>query len=222
MREQPAVYRELGEIVAPAHTALLLIDMVNDFADPRGKAAVHGNRPLDHIRSIIPTQQRLRAAAHAAGALVVHVQHTAMKEGASDSPAWLEARQRSPFSAVDACIEGTWGHEVIEELTPEPGEPLVPKYRYGGFQGTNLERVLRSAGVETVICTGASTNVCVEATAREAFARELYVVLPEDACASWSRPLHEASLETAANRYATVCSAERILAQWDEAREEPR
>jgi nicotinamidase-related amidase len=220
--EEPPIYSALAEIVDPRHTALLLIDMVNDFADPEGKAAIQGNRPLDHIRSIIPAMQRLRQGAHRAGALVVHVQHTAMVGGASDSPAWLEARRRSPFSAVDACVEGTWGQQVIKELTPIEGEPLVPKYRYGGFQGTNLERVLRSAGIETVICTGASTNVCVEATAREAFAREFYVVLPEDACASWSRPLHEASLETAANRYATVSSSNGVLAVWESEPKEGR
>jgi ureidoacrylate peracid hydrolase len=214
MPSEPIIYESLAEKVASEHTALLLIDMVNDFADPKGKAAVKGNRPLDHIRSIIPTLQRLREGARAAGALVVHVQHTALPNGASDSGAWLESRRRSKFSAVDVCIEGTWGQEVIEELRPLEGEPTVPKYRYGGFQGTNLERVLRSAEVRTVICCGASTNVCVEATAREAFAREIYVVLPEDGCASWSRPLHEASLETAANRYATVCEADDVLAVW--------
>jgi ureidoacrylate peracid hydrolase len=209
------ILSSLAEKVAPDHTALLLIDMVNDFAHPKGKAAVQGNRPLDHIRSIIPTLQALLDGARTAGVLVVHVQHTTLPGAASDSDVWLEARRRAKYSAVDVCIEGTWGHESIDELRPVGGEPEVPKYRYGGFEGTNLARVLRSAEVKTVICCGASTNVCVEATAREAFARELYVVLPADGCASWSRPLHEASLESAANRYATICNAEDILTIWD-------
>jgi nicotinamidase-related amidase len=213
----PRIPHSLEELLAPGRTALLLIDMVNDFVHPEGKAAVRGGRPLDHIHSIIPAMQRLREAARAAGALVVHVQHTTLRNGGSDSPVWLEARRRSKYSAVDVCVEGTWGHHVIDELRPADDEQVVRKYRYGGFIGTSLELVLRSRGIETVVCTGSSTNVCVEATAREAFSHEFYVVLPRDACASWDRSLHEASLETAQARYATVVDSDAILAAWSRA-----
>lgn len=94
---------------------------------------------------------------------------------------------------------------------------VVQKYRYSAFAGTNLDLLLRSAGVCTVICAGVSTNVCVEATAREAFSADYYVVLPEDACGSWSVPLHEAALETARHRYATVCTTDELAAIWKDA-----
>lgn len=206
--------RTLAEKLVPRQSALLVVDMVNDFAHPQGKGALQGQRPLDHIRSIIPTIARLADAARQAGALVVHVQHTTLPDDLSNSGPWLDARLSAPYSAVDVCIAGTWGQEMVEELRPLAGDAIVQKHRYGAFIGTNLDLILRSVEVETVVCCGASTNVCVEATAREAFAHDYYVVLPRDACASWDRDLHEASLRTAARRYAAVCVAEEVLALW--------
>lgn len=213
----PQVLGTLAEKVRPAHTALLLVDMCNDFLDPRGKTAVRGGRSLEHGRRVIPTMRRLLDTARAAGPLVVHVQHTTLPDHASDSGPWLDARSRATFSVTDLCVQGSWGQRIIDELAPRDGDVVVQKYRYSGFAGTNLDLVLRSAGVRTVVCAGVSTNVCVEATAREAFSADYYVVLPEDACGSWSVPLHEAALETARHRYATVCTTAEIVELWREA-----
>ena len=77
---------------------------------------------------------------------------------------------------------------------------MVLKFRYGGFAGTSLDFVLCSLGRQTAICAGVSTNACVEAAAREAFSLDYYVVIPEDACASWGMSLHDATLATARQR----------------------
>jgi ureidoacrylate peracid hydrolase len=206
--------RTLAEKLVACRCALAIVDMVNDFAHPQGKGALQGQRPLDHIRSIIPAIATLADAARQAGALVVHVQHTTLPEDLSSSGPWLDARLNAPYSAVDVCMAGTWGQQIVQELQPRAGDAVVQKHRYGAFIGTNLDLVLRSTAIETVVCCGASTNVCVEATAREAFAHDYYVVLPRDACASWDRELHEASLRTAARRYAAVCDADEILRLW--------
>lgn len=204
--------------VAPQHTALVIVDMVNDFVHPEGKAATRGKRPLDFIRSVIPGIRGLVDAAREAGVLVVHIQHTTLLDDLSNSGPWLDSRMNATYSAVDVCMDGTWGQEIIEELQPESGEAVIKKYRYGAFAGTNLDLVLSSTGIRTVICCGASTNVCVEATAREAFALEYYVVLPRDACASWSEPLHEASLATAGQRYAAVTTVDDVAGVWSQVR----
>ena len=204
----------LAEKIVPAGCALLVVDMENDFVHPSGKTATRGKRPLDHIHAIVPHIRLLMDGARAAGAHVVHIQHTTLRNGLSDSGPWLEARRRARYSAADVCLEGTWGHEIIDELRPVPGEAVVRKYRYGAFLGTNLDLVLRSLGVRTTICCGASTNVCVEATAREAFGHDYYVVLPHEACGSWDAALHEATLRTAGYRYAEVCSVPDILEVW--------
>ncbi|MGP4110578.1 cysteine hydrolase family protein [Streptomyces sp. 4N509B] len=208
------VLRGLPAIAARGHTALVIVDMVNDFIDPAGKTATLARRPLDHARRVIPAMRTLLAAARAAGVTVAHVQHTTLPDGLSDSGPWLEARGRATFSVPDICLDGTWGQRIIDELAPLPGEALVTKHRYSGFAGTNLDMILRSAGVRTVVCCGVSTNACVEATAREAFSHDYYVVLPEDACGSWDVALHEATLATARHRYATVCRVEELLGVW--------
>jgi len=210
----PEVLSSLDEKADPAYSAVLSIDMVNDFIDPGGKTAIRAKRPLDHARAVIEPLARLLAAARAAGVLVVHIQHTTMPDGSSASGPWLDARSRATYSVDDICLDGTWGQEIIAELAPEPSDLKVKKYRYSGFAGTRLDALLRSRGVRTVVCTGVSTNVCVEATAREAFSHEYYVVYARDACGSWSPELHEATIASAGHRYATVCSVADLSEIW--------
>jgi ureidoacrylate peracid hydrolase len=208
------VLSTLEDKVARPRAALVIVDMVNDFVDPKGKTATIAHRPLDHARSVIPNQQRLLAAARAADMLVVHVQHTTLTDHFSDSGPWLDARSRATYSVPDICVAGTWGQEIIAELAPNAGEVVVQKYRYSGFAGTNLDLVLRTAGIETVVCCGVSTNACVESTARDAFSLDYYVVLPEDACASWDRSLHDATIRSAAARYAAICTVDDLVRLW--------
>lgn len=214
----PTVLSTLAEKVDPDRTALVIVDMVNDFVHPEGKTAVRAGRKVEHAHKAIPQQQLLLAGARAAGAPVIHVQHTTLPDHASDSGVWLDARSRATYSVVDICMDGTWGQEIVEELQPAPGETVVKKYRYSGFAGTNLALVLRSMGRESIVCCGVSTNVCVEATAREAFSLDYYVVIPEDACASWDMSLHTSALASAGHRYATVCSTADLLQTWEAGR----
>lgn len=214
MFRTPQVRRTLAEMIVPQDTALVIVDMCNDFVDPRGKTATLANRPLDHARSVIPAQQRLLTAARAGGVDVVHIIHSTLPDHGSDSGAWLEARSRATYSVPDICLEGSWGQQVIDELAPVTGEHIVRKHRYSGFAGTDLDLILRSSGKSTVVIAGVSTNVCVESTARDAFSLDYYVVIPEDACASWSRELHAASLESAGHRYATVTEVSEIAGLW--------
>jgi nicotinamidase-related amidase len=215
MPERPVVLSTLQEKAHPARVALVIVDMVNDFIDPQGKTATRANRPLDQARSVIPSMRRLLEAARRAGVQVVHVQHTTLPGHASDSGPWLDARSRATYSVEDICHDGTWGQQIIDELKPAASDTVVKKYRYSGFAGTNLDLVLRSAGRQTVVCCGVSTNVCVEATAREAFSLDYYVILPRDACASWDGELHEATLRSAAHRYGVVCDVDDLLQIWN-------
>lgn len=212
--KRPEVLSTLERKVDPGHTALLIIDMSNDLVDPAGKTAVRAGRDLEHARRVIPAMQRLIASARDAGVMVVFVQHTTLLDYRGVSGAWLDARSRSTFSVEDLCVEGTWGHGIIAELAPAPQDVMVRKYRYSAFTGTNLDQVLRSAGIRTVVCTGVSTNVCVEATARDAFTQDYYVVYASDACGSWDAELHEATLRSAGHRYATVVDTDELVTQW--------
>lgn len=203
-----------AERIRPGRTALLLIDLTNDFVHPEGKAATVGGRDVGPARRVLPVAAALADAARAAGVTVVHCLHTTLPGGGADSPVWRDARSRAAYSAPDICLDGTWGQAVADELAPRPGDHTVKKYRYGAFTGTNLELLLRSLGHDSVVCCGVSTNVCVDTTAREAFAREFYVTIAADACASWDMELHEAALRTADRRFALVASTGDIRAAW--------
>jgi nicotinamidase-related amidase len=209
-----AVLRTLADKVRPEHTALLIVDMCNDFVHPDGKTAQRAGRAVRHAQAVIPRMRELLAAARAAGVLVVHCQHTTLPDGRSASGPWLDARSRAAYSVLDIGLDGTWGQQILDELAPVPSDVIVKKYRYGGFTGTNLDIVLCSTGRRTVVCCGVSTNVCVETTAREAFSRDYYVVIPEDACASWDMALHAATLESARHRYGTVCATADLTELW--------
>lgn len=209
-----SVLRALDRKVDPRHCALLVIDMQNDFLHEDGKARREGSRDLGPMMEMVPRQARLIEAARAAGIPVIFVLQTTLPDRSSSSDVWIEARTRARYSGQDMCVDGSWGQEVISELKPAPGDHFVKKYRYSGFAGTNLDLLLRSLERRTVVCAGTSTNVCVEATAWDAFHHEYYVVYAADACASWDMTLHAGALATAANRYATVADVGDLLGCW--------
>jgi ureidoacrylate peracid hydrolase len=211
---RPEVLSSLEAKVDPHHTALLVIDMANDLVDPDGKTAKRAMRPIEHARSVIPVLKKLVESARNAGVMVVFIQHTTMPDSRGVSGAWLDARSRATYSVEDLCVEGTWGQQVIQELQPSANDVIVRKYRYSGFTGTNLEIILRSSGIRAVVCAGVSTNVCVEATARDAFSHDLYVMYAADACGSWDKELHDATLRTAGHRYATVVDSAALIDIW--------
>ena len=76
---------------------------------------------------------------------------------------------------------GTWDYEIVDALKPAAGEAIVPKARYSGFAGTNLEQLLRARGITTLLLVGVNTNVCVESTLRDAYHREFFAVMVPDA-----------------------------------------
>ena len=105
------------------------------------------------------------------------------------------------------------GQRIIDELAPCDGDLIVKKYRSSGFWGTNLDMLLRSNGIQSVIITGITTEGCVESTARDALFNDYYVVIVEDCVASDDREQHDASLLLMRHRF-DIASADEILAIW--------
>jgi ureidoacrylate peracid hydrolase len=91
---------------------------------------------------------------------------------------------------------------------------VVTKHRYSGFVGTELDMVLRSHGIKTVVMTGEATNVCVETTARDAFMRDYYVAFVSDCTASGSQAAHDATLVTMGRHFGTVLTSDDIVSTW--------
>ncbi len=162
-----AVFTELRELVDPAHTALLLIDMQRDFVEPDGVFASLGVDVSMYSESR-PVLAALLRDARRASVLVIHVQNTALPDRMSDSPAQIRfnlrmhAEHRETGAPIRYTAPGTSGHDFVPELTPQPHELVVPKYRSSAFFGTNLDMLLRSNGIKTVVIGGCTTEGCVE------------------------------------------------------------
>ena len=211
---EPEILESLEQRLNPVHAALIIIDMQKDFCCD-GFATSRASRPLDAAKSIIPKLASLRRAAQEVGVLVVHVGFETYLDNLSDSGPWLAQRRRSVYASDKIALSGSEGKEFIPELTPVAGEIVVWKHRYNAFKGTDLDMLLRSRGIRTVVPSGVSTNVCVESTLRDAFENSYSVCVPHDCCASWNMDLHEATLETVDARFGLVVSSDEIMTAWN-------
>jgi len=211
---EPRILEKLSDRVASAHTALVLIDMQNDFC-LRGFGADRAGRDVSAAAEIIPSVARLLAAARSGGVSIAHVGFLTLADHRSDSGPWLAQRRRSSFSSERLCMEGTDGAAFVAELSPTPGEWVVMKHRYSAFTGTGLDLLLRSRSIKTVVITGVSTNACIESTARAAFELDYYVCVPPECVASWDRRLHEATLANVNHRLGLTPPMDEILEVWN-------
>ena len=155
--------------VVPARMALINVDMQNVFVDE----APDGLIVLDRIN-------RLAAVCREAGILVVHVRHVLLPD-ASNAGVFGELVPEAKEGARSPESEGAAWHQG---LSIEPGDIRMEKPRYGAFHATDLELLLRSRGIDTIIVTGIQTNICYDTTAREAMQREFHVFFLSDATAT--------------------------------------
>ncbi len=212
------ILTELGELVDPRHTALLMVDMQRDFIDRDGAFGRLGI-DLSMYDGSRPKAAGLLDAARSHDVLVVHVQNTALPGRMSDSPAQVRFNMRMHEGAtVDGApllytVPGTPGHEFADEFTPLPDELVVRKYRSSGFWGTNLDLVLGSNDIKTVVVAGCTTEGCIESTARDAMFNDYYVVVAEDCVASDDRDQHDASMLLMRHRF-DIATAEEIDDVW--------
>jgi nicotinamidase-related amidase len=218
--EGKEVFTELTELVDPAHTALLLVDMQTDFIEPDGLFGQLGI-DLSMYADTRPCLADLLAAARRHGVLVVHIQNTALPGRMSDSPAQIRFNlrmhdaTRGEEPALRYTVPGTPGHDFVPEFRPEPDELVVRKYRSSGFWGTNLDLLLRSNGIDTVVVGGCTTEGCVESTARDAMFSGYYVVVGEDCVGSDDREQHDASMLLMRHRFDMATGSE-IGQVWEE------
>jgi len=201
--------RTLPELLVPAKSAVIVVDVQNDFCSPEGALGRTG-APTGAAMAMIPNLQRLLAGARAAGAPVIFIQ--TIHEDATDSEAWIS---RSDGKVASCCRKNTWGSEFTE-VAPLPDEPVVIKHRYSAFVNTRLDSVLRTLKVETLVMTGVSTNVCVESTARLGYMLDYHIVFLSDCTAAYSEAEHEGALYNIRNHFGIVTTAGDVMAVWNE------
>jgi len=173
----------------PAHTALLIIDMQRDFLEPGGFGEMLGN-DVSQLRRTIEPNRRLLEAWRARGLTVLHTRE-GHRPDLADLPPAKKVRGRSATCIGDAgpmgriLVRGEAGHDIIPELYPKAGEPVIDKPGKGAFWATDLHAILQHRGINKLVVTGVTTEVCVNTTVREANDRGYDCLVLEDCVGSY-------------------------------------
>jgi nicotinamidase-related amidase len=172
-----------------ASTALVIIDMQRDFCEPGGFGETLGN-DVGLLRGVIEPLQRVLAAARATGMTVIHTREGHVPDLSDCPPAKLQRGNPSlrigdPGPNGRILIRGEYGHDIIDELAPLPGETLIDKPGKGSFHGTGLGVLLKEKGITSLVVTGVTTEVCVHTTVREANDRGYECLVLSDCCGSY-------------------------------------
>lgn len=196
----------------PAHTALIVVDVQNDFCSPDGSLAGVGN-DVSAAVEMVPRLQSLIENARAVGMPVVFIQ--TIHDETNDSPQWLGRVDAGPGTERPGitCRTGSWGGQFYE-VAPQPGDHVVIKYRYSAFIGTNLEILLRTLGVQSLLFTGVATEICVESSLRDGLFADYWVSLVEDCAASYSQAAHDASVSVVGTQFGTVTTSTELASIW--------
>jgi len=211
-KHQP-VFKGVEEIVHPDHTALIVVDVQNDFAHSDGFIAKFG-LDMTHIQAAIPRVNAVIRDARRLGIKVIYLQEWISKN--TVLPNFLS--KFGDFEHI-AVRENTWGAEFHPDLVkPEAGEQIVRKPCYDGFQDTNLDVTLRASGIKTCVYAGFASNVCVEATARHGFVQGYYSVLLSDASAAGTTGEHDACQATFNVFYGPVLKTSEVVDIWTKVR----
>jgi len=185
--------------VRPDNTALLVIDMQRDFLQPGGFGETLGNDVSQLRRTIEPTAALLKAV-RAIGLPVIHTRE-GHKPDLSDCPPAKRDRGEPALRIGDAgpngriLIRGEYGHDIIDELTPLPGELVIDKPGKGAFFGTDLGAELAALGITSLIVTGVTTEVCVHTTVREANDRGYECLVLADCVGSYFPEFQRVALD---------------------------
>lgn len=178
----------------PASTAVIVVDMINEFLEDGGLMVLASGRAL------YAPIQRLVDAAHFSGAKVVWLrdEHADLSDP--------EFRKRTVH-----CLKGTWGTQIVESLRPDPDDVILPKHTYNGFFGTPLHDTLQGFGITTLLVTGVVTNICVRSTCHDAFFLGYNVLVPEQCVAATSEREQASSLYDIDTHYGSVVSLDHVL-----------
>ena len=183
---------------APSTTALVIIDMQRDFVDAGGFGEVLGN-DVSLLRKAIAPTKRVLDAARERGLLVIHTRE-GHRPDLADLPEAKKLRGRLKTGIGDPgpmgriLVRGEYGHDIIDELKPAPGEPVVDKPGKGAFYATDLDSMLHNRGIRSLVVCGVTTEVCVNTTVREANDRGYDCLVLEDCVGSYFPEFQVAAL----------------------------
>lgn len=184
--------------IDPDATALIIIDMQRDFLEPGGFGESLGN-DVSRLQSAVGPCRAVLDAVRERGMLVIHTREGHRPDLTDAPPAKVERgdpalRIGAPGPMGRILVRGEPGHDIVADLYPEPGEPVIDKPGKGAFYQTDLESMLRNRGIRSLLVCGVTTEVCVNTTVREANDRGYRCVVVGDACGSYFPEFHEMGL----------------------------
>jgi ureidoacrylate peracid hydrolase len=198
--------------IAPARTALLLIDCQVDFGAPDGEMARRG-ADMAAPQAALGQVALLLDAARGAGVTPVFVR--LLTRPGTESPVLKEEKRRkSDPDEADLCVEGSHG-AAFTGIAPRSGEWVLGKRRYSAFTGTGLADRLKQGGIDTLVVAGLTTECCVAASIWSAFEADFHVFLAEDASAAYDPALHRQTVKALALSGAIALPAAKIAAIWE-------
>lgn len=175
--------------LSPADTAVVVIDMQNAYASEGGYVDLAGF-DIAGAAGVIGRIAQVLDTARAAGMPVIYLQNgwdaDYVEAGTPASPNWhksnaLKTMRARPELAGQLLARGSWDYELVDALTPKPGDIRIHKTRYSAFFNSQLDSILRARGLRTIVFVGIASNVCVESTLRDGFHLEYFGVMLEDA-----------------------------------------
>jgi biuret amidohydrolase len=200
-------------------TAVIMIDMQRDFLEPGGFGETLGN-DVSLLQKAVAPCRALLDAARRKGILVMHTRE-GHRPDLSDAPR-AKVERGAPSLRIGAkgpmgriLVRGEPGHDLIPELYPVAGEPVIDKPGKGAFYATDLQSILRNRGIESLIVCGVTTEVCVHTTVREGNDRGYRCIVPGDCCGSYFPEFHEMGLrmiKAQGGIFGWVTDSRRILA----------
>ena len=211
-------------VVELDHAALIIIDMQRDFLEPGGFGETLGN-DVSPLQAAVEPLRKVLDAARSAKMLVIHTRE-GHRPDLSDAPRHKVERGEpslrigAPGPMGRILVRGEPGHDIIPELYPAGGEPVIDKPGKGAFYQTDLELMLKNREIDTLFVCGVTTEVCVNTTVREANDRGFRCIVLSDCCASYFPEFHAAGLamiKAQGGIFGWVAASPEILAAMDSA-----
>ncbi len=196
----------------PAGVGLLVVDMQNGYVHPRGDIGRRGQG--EALQAVVPAVGRLIDMAHAAGIDAYLSRQEHLPDDATRRHRRLDSHHHGAGRSHSPCLRGTWDAEIEVSLADRilPSDYVFTKHRASAFYDTSLESMLRMRAINLLIVCGVTTNYCVDSSVRDAYARDLEVVLVSNACAALDADLHEATLRNTALLHGRVVTLEELAA----------
>src|ERR671929_1996876 len=194
--------------IDPKSAAFVIQDLQNDVIIEGGAFADSGAPAHATSQNVVENVRKLAEACRSSGVPVIHVWYL-VEEGAPG------LKQNAPLfegvKGANALVRGTWGAAPAEGLEPQDGDLVIEKMRMNGWEGTKLELLVKGLGRDTIIVTGAWTNMSVEHTARTGADKGYYMIVPEDGCSTMNADWHNASINFALQNVSTVTRCAAVL-----------